>query len=39
MIKDGVYQAALARPIVRAGRKGDYFVIRQDAMFEMQRPD
>jgi flavin reductase (DIM6/NTAB) family NADH-FMN oxidoreductase RutF len=39
MIKDGVYQTALARPIVRAGRKGDYFVIRQDAMFEMTRPD
>src|SRR6516162_24567 len=39
MIKDGVYQTALARPIVRAGRKGDYFVIRQDAMFEMIRPD
>jgi len=39
MIKDGVYQTALARPIVRAGRKGDYFVIRQDAMFEMARPD
>ena len=39
MIKDGVYQTALACPIVRAGRKGDYFVIRQDAMFEMTRPD
>ena len=39
MIKDGVYQTALARPIVRVGRKGDYFVIRQDAMFEMARPD
>jgi len=39
MIRDGVYQTALARPIVRAGRKGDYFEIRQDAMFEMQRPD
>ena len=39
LIKDGVYQTALARPIVRAGRKGDYFVIRQDALFEMQRPD
>jgi len=38
-IKDGVYQTALARPIVRAGRKGDYFEIRPDAMFEMQRPD
>ncbi|MGB6237379.1 MAG: flavin reductase family protein, partial [Bradyrhizobium sp.] len=39
MIRDGVYQTALARPIVRAGRKGDYFEIRQDAMFEMTRPD
>ena len=39
MIKDGVYQTALARPIVRAGRRGDYFEIRQDAQFEMARPD
>jgi flavin reductase (DIM6/NTAB) family NADH-FMN oxidoreductase RutF len=39
MIKDGVYQTALARPITRAGRRGDYFVINQDAMFEMPRPD
>src|SRR5713226_1629579 len=39
MIKDGVYQTGLARPIVRAGRKGDYFEIRPDAMFEMTRPD
>jgi flavin reductase (DIM6/NTAB) family NADH-FMN oxidoreductase RutF len=39
MIKDGIYQTALARPIVRAGRKGDYFEIRPDAMFEMVRPD
>jgi len=39
LIKDGVYQTTLARPIVRAGRRGDYFEIRQDAMFEMTRPD
>jgi flavin reductase (DIM6/NTAB) family NADH-FMN oxidoreductase RutF len=39
MIKDGVYQTALARPIVRAGRRGDYFEIRPEAMFEMVRPD
>jgi flavin reductase (DIM6/NTAB) family NADH-FMN oxidoreductase RutF len=39
MIRDGVYQTALARPIVRAGRKGDYFEIRPEAMFEMARPD
>jgi flavin reductase (DIM6/NTAB) family NADH-FMN oxidoreductase RutF len=39
LIKDGVYQTALARPIVRAGRMGDYFEIRPEAMFEMLRPD
>ncbi|MGC2778892.1 MAG: flavin reductase family protein [Bradyrhizobium sp.] len=39
LIKDGVYQTALAHPIVRAGRRGDYFEIMQDAMFEMNRPD
>jgi flavin reductase (DIM6/NTAB) family NADH-FMN oxidoreductase RutF len=39
MIRDGVYQTALARPIVRAGRRGDYFEIREDAKFEMVRPD
>ena len=39
IIRDGVYQTALAQPIVRAGRKGDYFVIREDAIFEMARPD
>ena len=39
IIRDGVYQTALAQPIVRAGRKGDYFVIREDAIFEMTRPD
>ena len=39
MIKDGVYQTALARPIVRAGRRGDYFEIRPEAKFEMKRPD
>ena len=39
LIHDGVYQTALARPIVRAGRRGDYFEIRPDAMFEMVRPD
>ena len=39
MIKDGVYQTALARPIVRAGRKGDYFEIKPEDLFEMIRPD
>ncbi|MGY3454384.1 flavin reductase family protein [Bradyrhizobium sp. USDA 4353] len=39
LIKDGVYQTALARPIVRAGRRGDYFEIKPEDMFEMIRPD
>jgi flavin reductase (DIM6/NTAB) family NADH-FMN oxidoreductase RutF len=39
LIKDGVYQTALARPIARAGRRGDYFVMTPETMFEMVRPD
>ena len=39
LIVDGVYQTALAGPILRAGRRGDYFHIKQEAMFEMNRPD
>ena len=38
MIKDGVYQTGLAHPI-GAGRKGDYFEIKPENMFEMIRPD
>ena len=38
-IKDGVYQTAQARPIARAGRRGDYFEITPETMFEMIRPD
>ena len=38
-IKEGFYQTALPRPIARAGRRGDYFEIRPDAMFEIPRPD
>src|SRR5579875_336826 len=38
LLLDGVYQTAEARPILRAGRLGDYAEIRPDAMFEMKRP-
>ena len=38
LIVDGVYDTAAARPILRAGRMGDYAEIRPDAMFEMKRP-
>src|SRR5262245_44988212 len=39
MIRDGVYQTGLARPIVRAGRKGDYFETKPENCVEMVRPD
>jgi flavin reductase (DIM6/NTAB) family NADH-FMN oxidoreductase RutF len=38
LIVDGVYDTAAARPILRAGRMGDYFEITPDAGFEMRRP-
>ena len=37
-IQDGVYQTGLARPIVRAGRRGDEFEIKPEKMLEMVRP-
>ena len=37
-IEDGVWQTAAPRPILRAGRSGDYAVITPEAMFEMRRP-
>jgi flavin reductase (DIM6/NTAB) family NADH-FMN oxidoreductase RutF len=36
-LKDGVYDTAAARPILRAGRMGDYAEITPEAMFEMPR--
>ncbi|WP_375780359.1 flavin reductase family protein [Bradyrhizobium sp. ma5] len=38
-IRDGVYLTELARPIARAGRRGDYFEMTADTMFEVVRPD
>ena len=38
LLVDGVYDTAAARPILRAGRAGDYVEVRPDAMFEMPRP-
>jgi flavin reductase (DIM6/NTAB) family NADH-FMN oxidoreductase RutF len=38
-IKDGVYHTELARPIARAGRRGDYFEMTPETMFEIVRPD
>jgi len=38
LIQDGVYNTALAHPIMRAGRGGDYFEVTSENMFEMKRP-
>jgi flavin reductase (DIM6/NTAB) family NADH-FMN oxidoreductase RutF len=38
MITDGVYETATARPILRAGRLGDYFETVPETMFHMVRP-
>lgn len=38
LIRDGVYQTASARPILRAGGRGDYFEILPEGYFEMIRP-
>ena len=38
LIDNGVYDTAAARPILRAGRMGDYAEITPAAMFEMRRP-
>jgi len=36
-VEGGVYETAIARPILRAGRLGDYAEITPEAMFEMPR--
>jgi len=38
LLTDGVYDTAAARPILRAGRMGDYFEITPEAGFAMRRP-
>jgi flavin reductase (DIM6/NTAB) family NADH-FMN oxidoreductase RutF len=38
LLEDGVYVTAAARPILRAGRLGDYFTITPEAGFSMPRP-
>ncbi|MCD4866419.1 flavin reductase family protein [Pseudomonas sp. PLB05] len=39
LLKDGIYQTAAARPIVRGGGPADYFEITEAALFRMRRPD
>jgi len=38
LLKDGIYQTALAHPILRAGGPGGYAEIKPEIMFDMRRP-
>ncbi|MGX1183969.1 flavin reductase family protein [Pseudomonas brassicacearum] len=38
LIKDGVYQTAQARPILRGGGPADYFEIGAEQLFTLERP-
>lgn len=38
LLVDGIYQTALAQPILRGGGAADYFEITQDMLFKMARP-
>ena len=39
LIVDGAYATAAAHPVTRGGGPGDYFEVREDALFRMRRPD
>ena len=39
LIKDGVYQTAQARPILRGGGPSDYFEIGSEQLFTLERPN
>jgi flavin reductase (DIM6/NTAB) family NADH-FMN oxidoreductase RutF len=38
LLKDGVYNTASARPILRGGGPGDYFCVEPEQLFRMYRP-
>lgn len=38
LLRDGVYDTTLARPIARGGGRGDYFEIGPETRFELPRP-
>lgn len=39
LLRDGVYDTAAARPVLRGGGPADYFEIGAEALFQMRRPD
>lgn len=38
LLKDGIYDTAAGRPILRGGGPADYFTISPEALFQMRRP-
>ncbi|WP_144640588.1 flavin reductase family protein [Bordetella genomosp. 13] len=38
LLKDGIFDTAAARPIMRGGGPADYFTISPDSLFKMRRP-
>ncbi|ARP96513.1 flavin reductase family protein [Bordetella genomosp. 13] len=38
LLKDGIYDTAAGRPILRGGGPADYFTISTEALFRMRRP-
>ena len=39
LLQDGIYRTARAHPVTRGGGPADYFEIREDALFKINRPD
>ena len=39
LLKDGIYQTALAKPVLRAGGPSAYYMIDESHRFDMIRPD
>jgi hypothetical protein len=38
LLKDGIYDTAAGRPILRGGGPADYFEVSRDNLFRMFRP-
>lgn len=38
LVREGIYECAAARPILRGGGPGDYYEITNDTLFDMRRP-
>ena len=39
LLRDGAYDTAAARPVLRGGGLGDYYEVSWAALFQMRRPN